>query len=100
MEELFLELTHHKTENVLKDNIYEKSVHIDPIKIVTLTQMIDSEKEIYTTIFLEGPVVIDVKETPDEIASKIKKSMEKARQEQMQMQMEYYDEQHEGYEGE
>lgn len=75
MNKLFLELTHLKTDNVLKDNMYGDTVFLDPTKIVTINQQINEKKEIYTTVFLQGPVVLDVKETPQEIADKIIKQL-------------------------
>lgn len=75
MNGLFLELTHIKTENVLKDNIHGRIIYIDPTKIVTLTQLINHDGDLYTSIFLDGPVVVDVEETPKEISNKIISSL-------------------------
>lgn len=71
MNDLFLELTHFRTENVLKDDIHGEAVFLDPTKIVTLSELVDEKEEVYTSIFLDGPIVVDVKETPQEIADKI-----------------------------
>ena len=71
MQDLYLDLTHIKTATNISDSFVDNTIYIDPSRIVTVSRMKTHLDDEYTKIVLDGQVIINVEETPADIAEKL-----------------------------